>query len=200
MKNVTPGETVEAGDKDNPLGPIKIPIGLPSLIHGGKSPAKIGKFASHGCVGLTTPQIKDFAALLARVSNTQQVSATTIDSYLKDKERTQTVKLNQTVPVELRYETIVVEDGKLHIYRDVYSQNTNTEENLRKVLEANGLKLDDLPEQQRQQALDAVNSKPKKEVVIDLGTVAQKGYPAPVDLDNGSGKKVAADKRGKNAD
>src|SRR6185369_2607308 len=31
MKNVSPGETVEAGDKDNPLGPIKIPIGLPSL-------------------------------------------------------------------------------------------------------------------------------------------------------------------------
>jgi lipoprotein-anchoring transpeptidase ErfK/SrfK len=57
MKNVTAGETVKAGDKDNPLGPIKIPIGLPSLIHGGKSPAKIGKFASHGCVGLTNDQI-----------------------------------------------------------------------------------------------------------------------------------------------
>jgi hypothetical protein len=191
MKNVSPGETVEAGDKDNPLGPIKIPIGLPSLIHGGKSPAKIGKFASHGCVGLTTPQIKDFAAVLARISNTNEVSDKSIDSYLKDKERTQTVKLNQVVPVELRYETIVVEDGKLHIYKDVYSQNTNTEENLRRVLEANGLSLDDLSQQQRQQALDAVNSKPKKEVVIDLGSVAQKGYPAPVDLDSG-----AADKRG----
>ena len=191
MKNVSPGETVEAGDKDNPLGPIKIPIGLPSLIHGGKSPARIGKFASHGCVGLTTPQVKDFAALLARISNTSEVSDKSIDSYLKDKERTQTVKLNQVVPVELRYETIVVEDGKLHIYKDVYSQNTNTEENLRRVLEANGLSLDDLSQQQRQQALDAVNSKPKKEVVIDLGTVAQKGYPAPVDLDTGT-----ADKRG----
>src|ERR1051325_4623063 len=54
MKNVTAGKTIQPGDKDNPLGPIKIPIGLPSLIHGGKSPAKIGKFASHGCVGLTT--------------------------------------------------------------------------------------------------------------------------------------------------
>ena len=191
MKNVTAGETVEAGDKDNPLGPIKIPIGLPSLIHGGKSPARIDKFASHGCVGLTTPQVKDFAALLARISNTSEVSDKSIDSYLKDKERTQTVKLNQVVPVELRYETIVVEDGKLHIYKDVYSQNTNTEENLRRVLEANGLSLDDLSQQQRQQALDAVNSKPKKEVVIDLGTVAQKGYPAPVDLDTGT-----ADKRG----
>ena len=199
MKNVTPGETVEAGDKDNPLGPIKIPIGLPSLIHGGKSPAKIGKFASHGCVGLTTPQVKDFAALLARVTNTSEVSDKGIDSYLKDKERTQTVKLNQVIPVELRYETIVIEDGKLQIYKDVYSQNTNTEENLRRVLEANGLRLEDLSQQQRQQALDGLTSKAKKEVTIDLGTVAQKGYPAPVDLDTGTGKK-AADKRGKSAD
>ncbi|HJT27309.1 MAG TPA: L,D-transpeptidase [Pyrinomonadaceae bacterium] len=191
MKNVSPGETVKAGDKDNPLGPIKIPIGLPSLIHGGKSPAKIGKFASHGCVGLTNAQIKDFATLLGQASNTPDVP-TRMATYLEDKEKTQTVKLNQTVPVELRYETIVLEDGKLHIYRDVYAQDTNTEENLRRVLEANGLKLEDLSEQQRTEILKALNSKPKKEVVIDLGTVAQKGYPAPVDLDNGSGKKAAS--------
>ena len=191
MKNVAPGETVGAGDKDNPLGPIKIPIGLPSLIHGGKSPAKIGKFASHGCVGLTNAQIKDFAVLLAQASNTQDVP-TKMASYLEDETKTQTIKLNQVVPVELRYETIVIEDGKLHIYRDVYSQDTNTEENLRRVLEANGLKLEDLSEQQRTQILNALNSKPKKEVVIDLGTVAQKGYPAPVDLDKGTGKKPAS--------
>jgi lipoprotein-anchoring transpeptidase ErfK/SrfK len=188
MKNVSAGETVAAGDKDNPLGPIKIPIGLPSLIHGGKSPAKIGKFASHGCVGLTTPQIKDFTLLLGRASNTDQISDKTMATYLEDKEQTKTVKLNQPVPVELRYETIVLEDGKLHIYKDVYAQDTNTEENLRRVLDANGLKLEDLPEQQRQQALDALKSDLKKEVVIDLGGVAQKGYPAPVDLDTGTGR------------
>ena len=191
MKNVAPGETVKAGDKDNPLGPIKIPIGLPSLIHGGKSPARIGKFASHGCVGLTNAQIKDFATMLGQASNTPDVSSK-MATYLEDETKTQTVKLNQTVPVELRYETIVIEDGKLHIYRDVYAQDTNTEENLRRVLEANGMKLEDLPEQQRTQILNALNSKPKKEVVIDLGTVAQKGYPAPVDLDTGTGKKPAS--------
>ena len=190
MKNVTPGETVEAGDKDNPLGPIKIPIGLPSLIHGGKSPARIGKFASHGCVGLTNPQIKDFTVELARMSNTPNVSGE-MDTYLQDKEKTKTVKLNQTVPVELRYETIVIEDGKLHIYKDVYAQDTNTEENLRSVLEANGLKLEDLP--QRDQILKTLKDV-KKETVIDLGSVAQKGYPAPVALDNGT-----ADKRGSKA-
>ena len=182
MKNVAPGETVGAGDKDNPLGPIKIPIGLPSLIHGGKSPAKIGKFASHGCVGLTNAQIKDFAGLLGQAADTPDVSSK-MSSYLEDKEKTQTVKLKEIVPVELRYETIVLEDGKLHIYKDVYSQDTNTEENLRSVLKANGLKLEDLSEQQRTLILDALKTPVKKEIVVDLGK--QKGYPAPVKLSRG---------------
>ena len=193
MKNVTAGETVKAGDKNNPLGPIKIPIGLPSLIHGGKSPAKIGKFASHGCVGLTNAQVKDFASQLARVSNTSEVSETAIASYLEDREKTKTVKLNQSVPVELRYETIVLEDGKLHIYKDVYAQDTNTEENLRAVLEANGVRFEDLPEQQRTELLKTLKDV-KKETTIDISSVAQKGYPAPVDLDTGN-----ADKRGSKA-
>ncbi|HEU0254154.1 MAG TPA: L,D-transpeptidase [Pyrinomonadaceae bacterium] len=189
IKNVTPGETVPAGDKDNPLGPIKIPIGSPSLIHGGKSPAKIGKFASHGCVGMTNTQIKDFAMLLSRASETD-LSERTVASYLGDKERTQTVKLNETVPVELRYETIVLEDGKLHIYKDVYAQNTNTEENLRSVLDAHGARLEDLSEQQRAEIVAALKDV-KKETVIELNGL--KGYPAPVNLDKGNTDKT--DKR-----
>lgn len=157
MKNVTPGETVKAGDKNNPLGPIKIPIGLPSLIHGGKPAARLGKFASHGCVGLTNAQIKDFALLLGKASGSD-LSDTTVASYLEEKDQTKNVKLKQEVPVELRYETIVLEDGKLHIYKDVYVQDTNTEENLRKVLEAQGLKWEDLSEQQRTEALNALNA------------------------------------------
>lgn len=222
MKNATPGETIEPGSKDNPLGPIKIPIGSPSLIHGGKSPAKIGKFASHGCVGLTNAQIKDFAMLLMRAAN-NEVSDKQVAQYLEDKTQTKSVKLDHMIPVELRYETIVLEDGKLHIYKDVYAQDTNTEENLRRVLETHGARLEDLSEEQRQQALDALNamsSKPKataspspspsadkktartakkktpqNEVVIDLGTLAQKGYPAPVNLDEGRGNPQITQKK-----
>ena len=187
MKNATPGERIEPGSKDNPLGPIKIPIGLPSLIHGGKSPAKIGKFASHGCVGLTTPQVKDFALLLMQAAN-NQISQEQIAAYLADNTKTKSVKLDKVVPVELRYETIVLEDGKIHIYKDVYGQHTNTEENLRKVLEAQGSRLEDLSDQQRQQALDALKSPLKTEVVIDVPQLAQKGYPVAVNLDDGKGK------------
>lgn len=157
MKNVSVGEKVAAGSKLNPLGPIKIPIGLPSLIHGGKSPAKLGTFASHGCVGLTSAQVQDFAKLLAQVAGSE-ISASALKTYFSDKTKTRVVKLDQPIPVELRYETIVLEDGKLHIYRDVYVQDTNTEEKLRAVLEANGIKLEDLDEAERAQVLEAVNA------------------------------------------
>ena len=135
------GERIEAGDKLNPLGSIKIPIGLPSLIHGGKAPAKLGGFASHGCVGLTNSQVKNFAKELARLGGTQ-ISDEQIAAYEKNKTETRPVKLSKSVPVELRYETITVEDGKLHIYRDVYDRGTNTEENLRNVLQSYGVSLD----------------------------------------------------------
>jgi len=188
MNNVKVGETVEAGDKNNPLGWIKIPIGLPNLIHGGKAPAKIGTFASHGCVGLTNPQIKDFALRLAQAANTQ-IDEAKASSYIKERTETHEIKLEQTVPVELRYETIVVEDGKLHIYKDVYEQNTNTEENLRAVLQAHGSNLENLSDAERTAVLSALKSvSKKKEVVIDVPSLTQKGYPAPVDLDKGNAK------------
>jgi lipoprotein-anchoring transpeptidase ErfK/SrfK len=174
--NMTPGQVVEAGSKHNPLGLIKIPIGAPSLIHGGKPLWKIGTFASHGCVGMTNEQVKDFTKTLARASNTE-LSDQTMATYLKNRTRTRVVKLTNLVPVELRYETIVVEDGKLHIYRDVYDQNTNTEENLRVVLEKNGIKFDDFSDDEKTRTLEALNlfsrhpkkqSTPKPSVVANV--------------------------------
>ena len=189
MNNVKVGETVEAGSKNNPLGWIKIPIGMPSLIHGGKAPAKIGTFASHGCVGLTNPQIKDFAMRLAQVSGTD-LNEAEVDEYLQVKTQTKDVKLKETIPVELRYETIVVEDGKLHIYKDVYEQNTNTEENLRSVLSKHGVNFEDLPPAKQTELLNSLKSvAKKKEVTLDV-PAAQKGYPAAVELDNGKAKQT----------
>lgn len=150
------GEKVAAGSKLNPLGPIKIPIGLPSLIHGGKQPSRLGNFASHGCVGLTNEIVQDFTRELARLGGTE-LNDEQIKTYAKNPTETKSVKLSHAVPVELRYETMVVtDDGKLHIYRDVYDRGTNTEENLRAVLQAHGMSLDQLSEQERAQALDAV--------------------------------------------
>ena len=178
-----PGEVVPAGAKGNPLGPIKIPIGGANLIHGGKPLAKIGNFASHGCVGMTNEQVKDFAKVLADATGTQ-LSPETIRAYLRRPTRTQAVKLAQVVPVELRYETIIAEDGKLHIYRDVYNLKTNTEENLRAVLEANGLSFDKLSEDEKSRVTEALN--------IVSGRAKKQTTPAPLPADATSADRAAA--------
>ena len=198
MKNVAVGEKVAAGSKLNPLGPIKIPIGLPSLIHGGKSPAKLGTFASHGCVGLTSPQVQDFSKVLARVSGGELTDAE-LKSYFADKTKTKVVKLDQPVPVELRYETIVVEDGKLYIYRDVYDQDTNTEENLQTVLEANGAKLEDFTESERAQILYTLNAMSRNPKPATAAKPSPAASPAvSPDKAEKTAKKPAAKPIGKN--
>jgi lipoprotein-anchoring transpeptidase ErfK/SrfK len=207
-----PGQKVEAGSKDNPLGPIKIPIGAPSLIHGGKSPSRIGTFASHGCVGLTSPQVQEFAPIMAKLGGVELTPAQ-VAAYGQQRGQTKNLKLGSEVPVELRYETIVAEDGKLYVYRDVYDKGTNTEENLKAVLAAHGVKLEDLSEAERTQVMDALKEmardaygnpadgspapkpgkntretktlKGKREVVIEVAALKGKGYPAPVNLNTG---------------
>ncbi|MEA2446249.1 MAG: L,D-transpeptidase ErfK/SrfK [Thermoleophilales bacterium] len=190
MRGVTVGESVPGGSKLNPLGPIKIPIGQPSLIHGGKSPAKLGTFASHGCVGLTTPQVQDFSKLLAQVAGSE-IADKTFQSYLKDKTRTRAVKLGQVIPVELRYETIVVEDGKLHIYRDVYDQDTNTEANLRAVLSANGINFEDMNDNERSEIMEALNAMSRR-AKKTAATTKQSPSPSASEQTRPVGEKVAA--------
>ncbi len=167
--NIKAGQKVEAGDKLNPLGPIKIPIGLPSLIHGGKNPARLGTFASHGCVGLTNAQVQDFSLVLSQISGTQ-LTPEEIKNYEKQKTETKNFKLNAPIQIELRYETIVVEDGKLKIFRDVYEKGTNTVENLRGVLDAYGVSFDSLTEPERQKitaALSDMNKDAQGNLIVE---------------------------------
>lgn len=154
-KDVKVGQRVGPGSKNNPLGIMKIPIGGPSLIHGGKSQAQIGGFGSHGCAGLTNENAREFSRLLAEVTGTT-LDDKTIAEYGKNRTESKTVQLAKPIPVELRYETIVAQDGALYFYPDVYDRGANTEQNLRAVLQANGLTLEQLTEQERTRVMDAL--------------------------------------------
>jgi hypothetical protein len=209
-----PGKTVEAGSKKNPLGLIKIPIGLPSLIHGGKDPSRLGTFASHGCVGLTNLLVQDFASQLSSLAGTE-LSPGHIKEYEKNRSETKEIDLAREIPVELRYETIVVADGKLYIYRDVYEHGTNTEENLNRVLEVYGVTMASFAPDEQVKIREALtkmavdpqgqpiendankdDKKPSKtarvtrtvkgakEIVIEIGALRGKGYPAPVNINS----------------
>jgi lipoprotein-anchoring transpeptidase ErfK/SrfK len=150
------GQEVKAGSPLNPLGLVKIPIGSPSLIHGGKSVAQLGGFASHGCVGLTDAQVVDLSKRLAQLGGIE-ITDKQVAGYKQNRTKTKNIALQQPIPVELRYETIVVENGKLHIYRDVYERGTNTEANLRNALSAYGLALENLSEGERRQVKIALD-------------------------------------------
>jgi hypothetical protein len=178
---VRPGKTVEAGSKLNPLGPIKIPIGLPSLIHGGKSPSRLGTFASHGCIGLTSPQVQDFAMEISKIAG-KPLSLEEIRAYEKKKTETEEVKLGQEIPVELRYETIVVENGTLKIYRDVYEHGTNTEDNLKRVLSEFGVSLESLDHATQKKILEGI-----EDMAVDA-----RGEPVDVESNSNSAKKPAS--------
>ncbi|MGN7785851.1 L,D-transpeptidase [Niabella sp. 22666] len=151
-----PGRKVAAGSKDNPLGVIKIPIGMPSLIHGGKTVEKLGNFASHGCVGLTNEQVQDFTVMIGQISGTPKVSDS-IRLFEADKGKTRTVKLDKIIPVELRYETIVAENGSLIIYRDVYERGTNTQAEAARILNLYGVEWSRLSAQEQAAIHTALN-------------------------------------------
>lgn len=192
-----PGETVAGNHKDNPLGPIKIPIGLPALIHGGKNPAKLGTFASHGCVGLTNEMVQDFAEVLSQIGG----SPLSLEAIKKRQgSKTEGYKLANPVPVELRYETIVAENGALRLYRDVYERGTNTVENAKKVLAVYGISFDQLPEPERQQLLAALREMNRdaqgNPIVADAGIPVDSAQAAtPDELAEDRKKGVSAAKQ-----
>jgi hypothetical protein len=116
--------------------------------------------------------VQDFAQVLGKLGGTQ-ITPEDVANYAKTKTETKNIKLSNAVPIELRYETIVVSDGKLYIYRDVYDRGTNTEENLRAALEAHGVSLDQLDEAERRQVTTAL-----KEMARDATGNPADGQPS----------------------
>jgi lipoprotein-anchoring transpeptidase ErfK/SrfK len=156
-KKFKAGQVVPAGSKDNPLGMAKIPIGSPSLIHGGKREAQLGTFASHGCVGLTDAQMRTFThqLLIMAGDSLESSERAAID---KNKKESKHIRLAKPIAVELRYETVVVQDSALYIHRDVYDRGTNTEANVKEVLEQYGVKYDQLSDTERTQISAAIRA------------------------------------------
>src|SRR5918911_4140393 len=67
-------------------------------------------------------------------------------------------KLSPPVPVDINYDTQVIEGGVLRIYPDVYDRNTNTVENLRAELQSSGVDAARLDDATLKQMLDRANA------------------------------------------
>jgi len=144
-KGVTPGEIIKASDPRNPLGKLKIPLGGSYLLHQAASAGDVGNLVSHGCVRVLRSDLYDLAEKII-AARSVPVSRKRIEAA-KRSSRTLVVRLDEPLEVQINYDTLVVEDGVLHIYPDVYGRSLNRTERLRAELESSGVDATNLDEQ-----------------------------------------------------
>lgn len=139
---VKPGEIILPTDPRNPLGKMKIPLGYGYLIHQAKGAQDLGSLVSHGCVRVLQADLYDLAEKIV-AARSLEVSAKEIAQAKRNK-KTLVAELTPNIPVEITYDTLVVEAGRLHVYPDVYQRKTNTPERLRAELESSGVETSNL--------------------------------------------------------
>ncbi|MFL6214843.1 MAG: L,D-transpeptidase [Blastocatellia bacterium] len=154
--DVQVGEHIDADDPRNPLGKIKVPLGDAYLIHQATSPSNLGHLVSHGCVRMLQSDLYDLTEKIMAARG-WPVSRQQIEQSKNNTDRL-VAKLNPPVPVDINYDTQVIEGGVLRVYPDVYDRNTNTVENLRAELQSSGVDAARLDDATLKQMLDRANA------------------------------------------
>lgn len=182
-KGVTAGEVIKPTDPRNPLGRLKIPLGDGFLIHQAKGLGDLGSLVSHGCVRVLKADLYDLAEKIVAARSLpltpKQIAGAKVNL------KTLAAELEPPVPVEITYDTQVVEAGKLQVYPDVYERDTNTVENLRAELETSGVNTSNLSDATLKKMLSQAVAR-KRFVVsvknIEAGRALSAGQTMPVVL------------------
>jgi L,D-transpeptidase ErfK/SrfK len=169
IKGVTPGEVIKASDPRNPLGKMKMPLGDRYLIHQAARATDLGNLVSHGCIRMLRPDIYDLAEKIVAARNAP-VSQKRIEAA-KRSLRTLVVALDEPVPVDINYDTLVVEQGVLHVYPDVYGRGTNRTAHLRAELLAANVDESSLSEKTLKQILARVTR--RTQFVVETQSIAE---------------------------
>jgi hypothetical protein len=164
---VKPGEVILPTDPRNPLGKVKIPLGYGYLIHQAKGPGDMGSLVSHGCVRVMQADLYDLSEKIV-AARSLGVPATRIAAAKRNK-KTLIAVLDPVVPVEITYDTIVVEGGRLNIYPDVYNHKRNTVDNVRRELKSSGVDDDLLTDTQIKRMIAAAAG--KRKFVVDISAI-----------------------------
>jgi hypothetical protein len=164
---VKPGEIILPTDPRNPLGKVKIPLGYGYLLHQAKGPGDMGSLVSHGCVRVMQADLYDLSEKIV-AARALEVPAAKIAAAKRSK-KTLIAQLAPAVPVEITYDTIVIEGGKLNIYPDVYKHNSNTVENVRRELRMSGVDDDQLSDAEISKMISRATGRQK--FVVDISAV-----------------------------
>jgi murein L,D-transpeptidase YcbB/YkuD len=107
---------------NNPMGRVKLFFAPYYYIHGSPHVRQLGTAASHGCVRMMNADVVELARLL-HARNGGSVSDDEITRILARPGQTRAARIATPVPLLLRYDPIVVADGELRIYKDVYGRS-----------------------------------------------------------------------------
>jgi len=168
-KGIKPGQVIKPGDPRNPIGKVKIPLGDAYLIHQAAKPTDLGNLVSHGCVRMLRSDLYDLAEKIVAARG-MPVTRSRIN-LAKRNTKTLVAELGEPVPVDINYDTLVVEGGVLHIYPDVYDRRTNTVARLRDELRSSGADDSRADDATLQQLLDSV--KRRTRFVVPVGSILE---------------------------
>ena len=178
---VKPGEIVLPTDPRNPLGKLKIPLGYGYLIHQAKAPTDLGSLVSHGCIRVLQADLYDLAEKIV-TARSLPVSPAQVSAAKRNK-KTVLASIDPAIPVEVTYDTVVVENGRLNIYPDVYKHKRNTVENVRRELKTSGVDDSKLGDAQIKRMIISASGKRKfvvSKAAIERGSVAASGRSVAV--------------------
>ncbi|MGH7457540.1 MAG: L,D-transpeptidase [Longimicrobiaceae bacterium] len=112
-------EEVTPPGPNNPMGRVKLFFLPLYFIHGTPEHGSIGTPASHGCVRMLDEDVIELARLLHERADAT-VGPGEIDAILDRPALTRHARFKAPVRLRIRYQPVVVEDGDLVIYPDIY--------------------------------------------------------------------------------
>lgn len=158
------GKVIGPADPRNPLGKIKIPLGYGYLIHQAKSSRDLGNLVSHGCLRVMR---NDLYELNDRILKAQGLNLGKDVARAKRSRRTFVIELDIGVDLEITYDTMVVENGVLHIYPDVYELKHEKTLHLREELALNGVNESSISDESLEAMIAKAHKKSQYLIALD---------------------------------
>jgi L,D-transpeptidase-like protein len=115
---------------------VKILLGDSYLIHQADKNSDIGRLVSHGCIRMRKADLLELSDLIMEARG-WPISKSRIEEAKKSKRRV-ALKFTPPIPVKIDYETIVIDNGRLYVYSDIYKRGTNSVHRLREKLQEAG--------------------------------------------------------------
>lgn len=128
---------------NNPMGRVKLFFAPYYYFHGTPDEKNIGTPASHGCVRMLNKDAIELGKLLHKRADAT-VPASAVDRILANHSNTRWVNFRDPVPVRIRYDLVVVNNGDIRVYPDVYKRKALHPEAVYQALLAAGYDVGDL--------------------------------------------------------